>query len=1175
MLNMHTLWVLADAEMRSCRRLARTWVFIVVAFLFCTGWYIDMVDSSMWPFPPGSLTDDQMTARYTIATMMNGFVAVFLIGIIFLSFDIRARDVQNRISDVVDSLPASNTEIIFGRLAGILLLVLIPCLIFLALVTGWETISGLVGTRFRLGIQPMSVLSLIAWNLIPNLVFFSTLVACLAALVRFRLLVAIIALGVLFGLIWIDNHIPVRFQESMSQFLSGALVPSDLAPVFATSAIIGNKCAILFVSIALLFFAASVLPRTDRRQTVTTTLGVTASGFAIVIFIGLVAAVQGSENLKDEWVNEHRQQNPESYPDIQHLEGTIDIYPGRKITLNVTLTVHKPTNNTTGFVIFSLNPGYEIQQLYIDDEETSNFSFAAGLLKVPTDLLPELSHEIRVEAEGKPDDRFAYLDQARDFEKLPDRGVRQLGLKNSIFHSDFVAMMPGIVWYPISGVVSERDKLELYQRDLFTSELTVSVPTRWQVATVGKRIIIDENQQRSTFQFTNGAPVPNLALMASNFDQRATMIEGIEFEVLFNKQHLDNLDTLTPFFNDVHQWIAERIKNARASSLDYPYEVFYVVEVPSNLRIYGGGWRMDTVLQPPGMMLIRESSFPTERFENVINRERSYEWNSEDEQDDRVFAELLRYFGNDMQGGSPFAGFARNFVSHQVSASQRGATALQFLLDQLSNKLSMQTESISIIPVLNFYNYIPYHIPNLGIGRTPDNYRSNSATRTRVRLASLPSTWEIMDRIALFDLDFVANSIFSNRILLVKGHALARSMIDYYGAEKIGVFLKQLIRDFRGQNFTLPEFLEVAAKIGLDFNDWVLPWLESTMLPGYLTDIPTVSVLATQEDDITNYQTSFVLSNNEPMPGLVRVFWTEKHEDQHRSRWPGGEFSHSDPLFLKGHQSKRIAIPSNHALAGIWIEPYLAHNRVPFEVLIPQHEEIIVQEIPILPFVSDIEWELQKAAGIVVDDLDPNFSIVQRVLDEEAFSFSESVFRSSTDEYEYDQRLRVSNAPLFGEWTRLNDSSSFGYYRRTSVPIARGDQTSAARFVAHLPHVGHWKLEIFVPKGAFDQIYYGSGIEFLGMTYDDTSFTTRNANPDAPEEHYRLVIMDGDAERTEKFDVANSQEGWNNVGIFDLDSTEVDVFLSDWAGHEEIIVYADAIRWSPIKADTQDNEKSP
>ncbi|MYF03067.1 MAG: hypothetical protein F4227_08895, partial [Gammaproteobacteria bacterium] len=266
MLNRRTLWTLAVAEMRSCRRLVRTWVFIVVALLFCVGWYIEALEFQ-WPSPPGNFySDSGVSARYTISTLMNGFVAIFSIGIIFLAFDIRARDVQNRISDVIDTQPMSNIEIVIGRLAGIYVLLFIPCLVFLALLTGYESISGLFESRFRLGLQPLSVLSLVAWNLIPNVLFYGALVVCLSVLVRFRLLAAILAIGVLIGFFWINNYIPVRFQESFAQFLGSTIVSSDLAPTFVSPAILVNRCGLLFVSIALILFTASMVQRTEPRR---------------------------------------------------------------------------------------------------------------------------------------------------------------------------------------------------------------------------------------------------------------------------------------------------------------------------------------------------------------------------------------------------------------------------------------------------------------------------------------------------------------------------------------------------------------------------------------------------------------------------------------------------------------------------------------------------------------------------------------------------------------------------------------------------------------------------------------------------------------------------------------------------------------------------------------------
>ena len=1146
--------------MRSCRRLARTWVFITIAILVSVVWYAQMLDMTAWPAPPSGWVHDQMNPRYTIATMMNVFVAIFSFGIIFLTFDIQARDVQNRISDVVDSLPATNIEIISGRLFGILLLLLIPCALFLAAVACYEFASQLLGFQYRVGIQPSSVLANVAWNLIPNLVFFGALVACLCTLARMRLIVAIVALGVLIGSLWVTNQIPVLYQESLSQYIGSTLFPSDLAPVFVTPTIVGSRFAMLLVSAGLLLFAASLLPRTEPRRKVNAAMGITASVIGIFVIFGLFSLARDQEKSKDEWVKAHLQQTPTAFPDVQHISGDIVLNPGRKITLDVILSLHTPTSNTTNSVVFSLNPGYKIQKLFVDGEEIFNFKFEAGLLQVPTTLLPNDTHELRVQAQGKLNDHFAYLDQARDFEKLTHSSVPRLGLRNSIFHTDFVALMPGSVWYPMSGSVTGRHNPEQQQRDLFTTDLTIFVPKKWQVVTVGKRSVV-ENSKLNSFQFTNGSPVPELALLASNFNQQAMTIEGIEFEILFSNKHRKNLDILAPIADQIHQFVAERIQNARAISLDYPYGAFYVVEVPSNLRIYGGGWSMDTVLQPPGMMLVRETTFPTAQFQPVIDSIYAEESDSQDEQDQKIFNQLLEYFGRDQQGGSPFTGFARNFISHQVSATHRGATVLQYVLDQLANQLITQLESCSIIS-LTEYGTGP---ASLNINQTPDYHASNLATKRRMDIATLPSTWDVMGEVALFDLEFQAYPVLSKRVLLSKGHALAKTMISYYGTEKVGTFLVQLLSKYREKSFTLDEFVEVALSVEIDLHDWVLSWLEDVVLPGYLTDTPVISKLESSEFGESEFQTTFILHNAESMPGVIRVVWST--DDFALYQWGHGSFTYSEPIFVDGHQAKRIVIQSANPLTGIWIDPIIAQNRATLQVVLPEYIESEVQETSTLPFLTDVDPPSPESEpGVVVDDLDPGFSIVNWEHDTEGFSFTKQVLSFSTGEDEYDQGLLVGHWPEAGIWNRLYHSSSYGYYRRTHARIARGTGTSAARFHASLPRAGNWMLEFFVTDAALMDMSYGFSTSIVLFEVEDR-YVNRRANSNETEEHYRLEIKDGQNEWKNEFDIANAIAGWNKVGEFELSSADVDVFLSDWAGHKDIMVHADAIRWTPINPD--------
>lgn len=1160
MLNLHTLWTLAVAEMRSCRRLARTWIIFGITLAYCIGWYINKLESAVYPSAPSGWAPSQINPQLMVAEMMSVLVAMFSFGLIFLAFDIRARDVQNRIHEIVDSLPANNVEVILGRIMGILLLFLLFILLFIGLVACYEAITGHLGIRYRVGIHPLSLVSLLVWSIIPILVFFGALVACLSTLVRNRLVVAVIALGAVWGTLWIEDQIPVYLEQIFSPFVGNVIFPSDLTPVFVTPAIAISRFAIILESIALLLYAAALLPRTEPRRKVLSRLSITCAGVGALMFFCLFTVAQGTMNLREDWANIHRQHNSASFPDVQHLEGSVDLRPGRLVTLDLTMTLLTSSTNISDSAVFSLNPGYKFLQLFIDGNEHFEFSFKAGLLKLPVEALPRVSHKVRVLARGRLDDRFAYLDQTRNFQKLTDEDVPRLGLQNSIFRTDYVALLPGVTWYPISGVVTDRDILEQHPRDLFTSNITVRVPREWQVAMAGTRELVPV-QEGNSFKFKNPAPLPELALLAAEFERRSASVEGVRIDVLFSKKHSQNLDSLTPFVDDIHRWITGRINDAAVLSLRYPYSQYYVVEVPSRLRIYGGGWSMGTVLQPPGMMLIRETTLPTLDINSLARIGQSRGLDEPEGQYSSRFRQLWEYIDDDLQGGSPFAGIARNFVSHQVSATGQGATTLQYLLEQLSTQLIVRHESCFIVSV----SQCGEHIGPWG-DRWSDYYRfSNAAKQTRMDISSLPSTWNFMDRIPLFDLPLQTEPISSYRVQLSKVFALAKSMIEYYGEEKIGVFLENLLANYQGQSFTYAEFLDTALIVDLDLNEWVLPWFHDTKLPGYLVTSATVSKLSDPSFNEAEYQTAFVLNNAEPVSGFVRLVWSE---DEDRNYWHTlGDFTYSDPMFLKGHQSFRIAIQSQNPLTGLRVEPVLALNRLPIEVFLPTDDESIGEHSSTLPFAEEIKWRIPETTAIIVDDLDSGFSIVTRATNSDVYLPLRTTWRVSTEKEGLDHGLVAERFPRRGEWNRVHHAASYGHYRRTYTRIPYGDQTSAARFAVNLPHKGHWKLEFFVPLPVFQSPWYGSWIDFFGTRLDDNSSRNRPANPSAPNEHYRLEISDGTSRWKQKFDIGSASEGWNDVGKFELDSTEVEVLLSDYAGHKDIMVHADAIRWTPIKPD--------
>ena len=120
MIRLPEVLALVRAELRLSRRLVRYWVFLGLAYLLAIVAYLyysalHMLASS-W-----SGTAALIGPRFLMGPLGTYAVLVFVIGIIFLGFDVRARDVRERMVEVLDARPCTNLELVAGRFLGLLL----------------------------------------------------------------------------------------------------------------------------------------------------------------------------------------------------------------------------------------------------------------------------------------------------------------------------------------------------------------------------------------------------------------------------------------------------------------------------------------------------------------------------------------------------------------------------------------------------------------------------------------------------------------------------------------------------------------------------------------------------------------------------------------------------------------------------------------------------------------------------------------------------------------------------------------------------------------------------------------------------------------------------------------------------------------------------------------------
>ena len=138
-------------------------------------------------------------------------------------------------------------------------------------------------------------------------------------------------------------------------------------------------------------------------------------------------------------------------------------------------------------------------------------------------------------------------------------------------------------------------------------------------------------------------------------------------------------------------------------------------------------------------------------------------------------------------------------------------------------------------------------------------------------------------------------------------------------------------------------------------------------------------------------------------------------------------------------------------------------------------------------------------------------------------------------------------------WTRKSDPTAYGLYRRTFVIATGNDGRASVRFSAKLPKFGEWKLEYYLPeKFLIEEIH-------LGAMQSASLMISHSVNT------INLEIQNGSTNVSHSLDAANLKSGWHTIGRFDVTHADVDVLVSNKVDRFHESVFADAIRWTPIK----------
>ena len=1102
----------ARAETRTTLRLIHYWLFALLSVgLGCMVYLQLAVTHGDYSGTASGL--GTFSPQFYVGLFGVFFYLWLFVCLIFLAFEIRARDQRDRIVEVLDSRPYSNAEYLVGKFCALVVMSWLPIGLLMVLLEAAGHLALSTDLPYGVPPEPWSIVGFLIYAL-AGLSLWCAFIMWMTTVCRNRLLVAAISLALIAVQYWTSRNLPF-YLTTVFSMSPGTDYASELSPRLFSSGEGIRLAAWVALAMAFLAFAARTYPRKDgRRRGVATTAGLVLATLGLAGMGGYYLHQTSPLRQQEVWLAAHEAKSHLPRADLLSISGTLSIAPGDDLRYSLDLEVAGEARQP---LLFTLNPGIEVEQVSVDGRQ-ADWTHESGLLAIkPPDTKPR--HSILIVATGSPDESFGYLDASFDpFLAKSLRADEQsdlwvLGHRRSIFDSRYVAMMPGAHWIPTPGTALGDGDPE----DYYLLDLTVEVPSEWSLAGPGRAELLSSTGGTTSYRFQPNAPVVHVGLLASRFARKVIETNGIQFQLLYFDGHGRNLALFAEMTDTVRDRLAELFSDAQGLGLRYPYDALSLVETPASLRLYAGGWRMDTAQAMPGVLILRESGFLTSRFESALSRSFLLD------PSDRTMAErklemLVSHFENDFSGGNPFSGAARNFLLFQTSAAGEGSLAINYVLNALATKVLTGRESF-----FSAHDFRPGGVTTRGQMLEGEQDFGSIAEGYRKTMTGRPSVWSAAGVASLSSLDVETDPGLALKVLTLKGEALAEALLDGLGREKAAALLSRLLNNHRGTRYGYRDLLQTAAEVDIDLEALFGDWLHGTALPGFIPSAVTSHRIADDAGGNPRYQTLVSIYNGESVPGLVRLQY-----DWGDAKTPVND--QTDPLPIPGTGAVDVGIVTATPLRRLAMHPYLSLNRVPTNLDLPVVDSEMQHGDPAWSGVRTSDWRLPPDVALYVDDLDPGFSVQGQT----ALEFSTNPLLEDELDEGLPEFLAFLPPPV---WSRSHSYHAWGKYRRTVALVASGTGDRAAVFATTLPHDGLWRLAYHLwpiesPEGMFQR--------FVPGTYD-------------------MTLVANGKRRTIEFDATGSTNGWNDIGEFALGAGPVSLEVSNRTTGN--VVFADAIRW--------------
>ncbi|MYC25070.1 MAG: hypothetical protein F4X56_04025 [Gammaproteobacteria bacterium] len=1082
------------------------------------------------------------TPLYLLGNLDPGYFVFFQVGLLLLVFDCRHRIRRSRLEEVIESQPVRNLEFQLGRTLGYGGLVWgVVCANVLLM-----QLIGFVSQLFQFDvadtIQPHSMFNLLVVDTPVALLFWTSLFLVLTKLIRSRLLIlfaSILVVGMYYLLV---VNTPFPFVDLVSHSSNQTLFVSDILPELPSTTSWMSRISTLLLVVAILGLGAWIYRRSDSTRPLWSKV-IPASALSMGVLVWCVGGLHelGKSNEINGWLEAHLNYEWNTELDVQAIRGNVHINPKSRMYIELDVDFKVTSQRPTESLVFTLNPGFDVSTIEVNGT-SSKFDFNKGILVVSVPFLiePDAEYSLRVVAIGKPNPNFAYLNTPYDYvadTNFPIQALHSFGTEGSIYNREFVALMPGVYWYPIPGTIPHSKDDDSLSSDFFDVDLQIQLdaPSTWKVVGPGVALLNSEEQKR--YLLKPNIPIASLGVFASEYVEISHDFEKLKLALYLHNRHARNFDALKQYNSSLLEKIDTYLNDLAELEFPIPYASLALVEVPNKLRTIGGGWRMGRLNSLPGVILLKERSFPTLNVERMVSvvqqdyadREKPFNW---------MWLSLLRADRNALCSDRVNYGVRDQIWKHVVAVTGEHQRALSLIFPAMVGRIAKLDDAVELFSVYSTgqtTRLTGLNLPSaLGIGR---GRGSRIFDREKLRdsensYGARPDVWDRMEKTALPYLNFDSQTHQKNvEVLLLKTAQIAKALSYFYtfGGEEQNFrrWLVELQQEFAGRHFTYNTAIASGRDLGIDVAFLLRDWLAKDTLAGFENTRGTTTQIAPDENGMPRFLFSFDIANTQSTAGYVRVPLS----------------SVNSTLALDGNTAKRVTFTwdaSSSETSGLSFDvgTSLSYNRGPIGFFVPTQNIPIDESLAPQDLVEDIIFD-EHQSGIVVDDLDAGFSVQQPPPFYSKFRFYPRDWFVRNIAYDiFDGSLfDIGSGSLIPRvyWVRRSEPYAYGKYRRTTAisSVGSSKKLNQAKFTVEIPDSGRWFLDFHVHR--------------------HQNFRYRNL------QNFVVEAKNGSNRWTEEFYPDRWKMGWKTIGEFDLVAGNADVVIVGTS--EPSIVYADAIRW--------------